>query len=148
MAYLVLSVHSGGQSHGMKDWPVLSLLDRASLEVMLRRMVPLVRQCLRRGAFVMLYVFRFLESGMFCSGVRCKCRAKRVCHACRVYRLEQSNWSRFVLLVRYRDVYPFGRSHWWTGVTDAVGEITSVDERGPWLPKFSCICDSYLWMDF
>ena len=58
----------------------------------------------------------------------CGCLGKHVCAACRRVTRQQ---RRFIVQDRYQGVYPYGEDHWFRGVTDGVGEVSSW--QGSWL---------------
>lgn len=72
-----------------------------------------------------------LEAGLFSGGARCVCDPLRgVCDGCKVLPLIS---RRFVVQQRFLGVYPRGMRHWWSGITDAVGEADRFGRL--WLPR-------------
>jgi hypothetical protein len=74
-----------------------------------------------------------LSRGGYSSDDSCRCRVGSICNLCdRV-----PEWlHRFVVQDMYEGVYPKGRRHWFTGVTDAIGEVSS------WQRTWLCSCPS------
>lgn len=80
-----------------------------------------------RGGVSVEKAMRELDSGMFSSGSGCGCGAGRgICTACRSVCVRA---RMFVRQGRYLGWHPRGREHWWTGVTDAAGEVGGL----PWM---------------
>jgi hypothetical protein len=69
-----------------------------------------------------------LSRGSYSSVGKCSCGAGNVCAACI---RSGKTMQRFVVQDCFAGVYPYGRQHWFLGVTDGVGEVNSW--HGSWL---------------
>lgn len=106
-------------------------LSAGSFEVAVRRVVPLVQEAWLCGCdqqVVAREVFSCFSFGLFSSGVDCACRIGRVCAQCRVL----FECGRFVVQGVFMGL-PSIPGGWWTGVTDAVGDVEIRGQRYPWL---------------
>jgi hypothetical protein len=132
-AYVIVKIVSRLR-HTVWSSVVIGLLSVATLEVVVQNIVsPLA--CVRlddvagsrteefgRDYRTVAAVLRQTSRGGYSSGVECRCAAGKVCAACK----EQPADARsFVVQNRYAGVDPRGRGHWFRGVTDAIGEMSS-----------------------
>lgn len=107
-------------------------LTREALFVVERRFLPLLvrvwkdvvdvesdsmRRLVRRWFAEADAFFGLLDGGAFSTGFSCACVVTGVCKQCK--QLEEES-RRFIVQDRYEGVFPLGKEHWWTGVTDAV----------------------------
>jgi hypothetical protein len=90
----------------------------------LRMVVP--RVC-TRGAEVWDGSVELFDSGIGSSGNGCECTAQEVCVGCYDVVCRE---RLFVCQTVFGGEFPFGRSHWFSGCSDAVGEL---EDGEPWL---------------
>ncbi|KAF2675654.1 hypothetical protein K458DRAFT_206683 [Lentithecium fluviatile CBS 122367] len=143
-AYVAVQV-SAGWGLGGVQWSevVFGLLSREALFVVETRVVKLalrvwegvVQLGVRGGDAVACWcrearwLVCLLDSGGFSTGFSCGCVLSSVCGRCAALPV---GGRRFVEQDRFSGVFPRGRLHWWSGVTDAVKG--SVCQAG-------CFCD-------
>lgn len=87
--------------------------------------------CMKRGQATQEF-FSCLNEGMFSLATGCACTGVAVCReCCRVH----VNSRSFLVQGHYQCDHPLGRDHWFSGVTDAVGDVAH--GQLVWL---SCYC--------
>jgi hypothetical protein len=134
-AYLVVKVQGPNRDYAV----ALSLLSKEALEVAIGSVFPDVDRIVGCGSAVsvsaqQLELFSLLHAGLYSSAAGCKCSVGAgVCTVCTKVR---RTCRRFVWRDRFDGVFPLGPSHWFSGVTDACGDVGK--SQIPWLFCWEC----------
>ncbi|KAF2022628.1 hypothetical protein EK21DRAFT_95557 [Setomelanomma holmii] len=113
---------------------------RAGMQIVRRlRGIPTTTQdCRKRGEAVQ-ELFDGLDAGQFSlPGCPCACAAAlgTICPGCRDVSVGE---RRFVVQDRFLGYHPRGAKHWFSGLTDAVGDVAHLQ-----LPWLTCCCGTHI----
>lgn len=108
-----------GKSHLLvnRSAAAIARLEAVTLENVRRLVVTQSDRIFRGGAAAVEALLKALGNGWCSARIGCRCSWQRTCSGCSRVGLSERV---FVKQVWYDGVFPLGREHWFTGVTDGV----------------------------